>query len=86
MQNPNNEKQIQILCKNIAFLRRENHLSKKEMAAILGIGVQSLTKLENGELPPHLRVDVIFHIYDRFRIHPQALVSQLLEAEQTNRK
>ena len=33
--NPNNEKQIQILCKNIAFLRRENHLSKKEMAAIL---------------------------------------------------
>lgn len=86
MHNPNNEKQIQILCENIAFLRKENHLSKKEMATILGIGVQSLTKLENGELPPRLRVDIIFHIYDRFGILPQALVSQLLEAGQANRR
>lgn len=85
MQNPNNEKQIQILCENITHLRKENHLSKKEMATILNIGVQSLTKLENGELP-RLRVDIIFHIYDRFGILPQALVSQLLEAEQTNCK
>lgn len=84
--NPNNEKQIQILCENIAFLRKENHLSKKEMAAILNIGVQSLTKLENGELPPRLRVDIIFHIYDRFGILPQALVSQLLETGQANRR
>lgn len=84
--NPNNEKQIQILCENIAFLRKENHLSKKEMATILNIGVQSLTKLENGELPPRLRVDIIFHIYDRFGILPQALVSQLLEAGQANRR
>lgn len=86
MHNPNNEKQIQILCENIAFLRKENHLSKKEMATILNIGVQSLTKLENGELPPRLRVDIIFHIYDRFGILPQALVSQLLKAEQANRR
>lgn len=82
MQNPNNEKQIQILCENIAFLRKENHLSKKEMAAILGICVQSLTKLENGELPPRLRADIIFYIYDRFGILPQALISQVLGAKQ----
>lgn len=50
---------------------------QKEMATILGVGAQSLTKLENGELPPWLRADVIFHIYDRFGILPQALVSQL---------
>lgn len=86
MMNPNNEKQIQILCENIAFLRKENHLSKKEMATILNIGVQSLTKLENGELPPRLRVDVIFHIYDRFGIHPQMFMSQRLEARQSDGK
>ncbi len=63
-----NEQQIKTLLKNIALLRKQNSLSKKEMAHLLGIGIKSLNKIENGELPPHLGVDILFCIEKHFCI------------------
>lgn len=64
------EKEIEILCKNICYLRRVHGLSKKEMANKLGIGIYSLTKLESGILPPRLTTNVLLRIYDVFGIKP----------------
>lgn len=75
------ENELQIFMKNLVFLRKENQLSKKEMANILGIRIQSLTQLENGELPPGLQVSVIFNACKRFGIAPQVLITQALEVE-----
>lgn len=74
-----NQQQLKILAQNIAWLRKENRLSKKEMAALLEISVQSLTRLENGEVPPRLPVHVIFNIYNHFGILPKEQLTQYLK-------
>ena len=62
-----------IFCYNVAMLRKQHHLSKKQMAKILGIGIGSLNKLESGILPPRMDVKVAFNIFDAFDIHPKDL-------------
>ena len=59
---------IEILSKNIKYLRLTKGLTKKEMAKLLGIGVGSLSKLENGELPHRLMVEVLFVLEEEFDI------------------
>ncbi len=49
-------------CENIKQLRRIKGLSKKEMAKKLGISIPSLTKIENGIMPPLLRSSVFFKL------------------------
>lgn len=73
-----NEKELKILAKNIAYLRKENRLSKKEMSALLKIGVQSLTQIENGELPPRLHISIIFEIQNIFGIAPKTILTRYL--------
>lgn len=73
-----NEEEIKILAKNIAWLRNENHLSKKEMAALLKIGIPSLTQIESGDLPPRLRVNIIFEVQKVFGIAPKTIFTQYL--------
>lgn len=51
------DNEIDIFLKNISYLRKHNKLSKRKMAEILGIGVKSLNKIENGELPPRIGVN-----------------------------
>ncbi len=55
---------------NVIWLRESNGLSKREMASILGIGVKTLDRIENGELPKLLSVNIFFHIWKYFGIHP----------------
>ncbi len=43
---------IEYFTHNIFFLRQKYNLTKKQMAMILGIGMSSLNKLEQGILPP----------------------------------
>ncbi len=62
---------------NVAYLRKRHNLSKKEMAQILGIGIGSYNKLEQGILPERLSVDVIFNITDYFKIPPANLFQKL---------
>lgn len=62
---------------NIAYLRKCHNLSKKEMARILGIGIGSYNKIEQGKLPKRLTTDVIFNITDYFKIPPARLFRKL---------
>lgn len=73
--------EIRILCENIKKLRGICKLSKKEMASTLGISVSSLTKLENGILPPRLDCYFLIQIYRNFGITPSQMflpLSQIL--------
>ena len=69
----NIKKDIQIFCENVKSIRRSNHLTQKEMAAILGIGVHSLSRLEKGEMPRRMGVKVLFNIHKHFGILPKDL-------------
>ena len=51
---------------NIKQLRKTHGLSKKEMASIMGIGVGSLTKLEQGILPPKATVQILLNLHEHF--------------------
>lgn len=54
--------------RNVAALRKNNGLSKRRMAALLGVSVRTLNMLESGVFPPRLRVDVVFRIQKHFGI------------------
>lgn len=71
--------EIQIFMQNVAWLRKKNGLTKKEMAEILGISVFSLNKIEKGVFPPRVSVEVVFRIYDRFRVNPVGQFAELLK-------
>lgn len=62
-----------ILCKNIKTLRLANGVSQKEMSKICGCAISTLRKLENGELPQKLKVDIIFKLSQYFNIKPKEL-------------
>ncbi len=62
--------ELKIFAENVAHLRRRHGLSKKDMAKLLGIGMCSLNKLEKGEFPPRLTVEVNMRIYLYFGIYP----------------
>ena len=70
---------LEILTHNLLWIRRHYGYSRKKMVGILNIGVGSLSKLERGEIPPRLRVDFLFAVYDHFRIPPSVLLSKWME-------
>ncbi len=55
---------------NIAYLRKKEGLSKKEMANALNISIDALNKIERGELPERSSIEIIFHLQKRFKISP----------------
>ena len=70
-----NEKELQNLLHNLCWLRKHFGYFKKEMAEILGISVWSFNKIERGEMPPKLRINVLFTVYRHFGITPDSLLS-----------
>lgn len=64
-------KESTIFCQNIKKLREGGKPSKKDMAKRLGIGVKTLTMLENGVMPKRLTCKIVFKIQDEFNIHPK---------------
>ena len=54
----------------VKTLRQQNGLSQKEMAAILGIGLYSLRKIERGIFPLNLSLSPILNLYKHFGIKP----------------
>ena len=62
------DEQIATFCENVKMLRERSGLSKKEMAEIMGIGIKSLEKIENGVLPPRTGVDVLIRLSQKFDI------------------
>lgn len=63
---------------NIKWLRRQHGLTRKQMAEILKIGIWSMDKLEKGEIPPQLSIDVFFAVQKYFGISPSAQLSRRL--------
>ena len=57
-----------IFCGNLRRLRSTHELSKKEMAGIPGIGIKSLTLLENNIIPPRLGCELLFRASRYFKI------------------
>ncbi|MBP3478666.1 MAG: helix-turn-helix transcriptional regulator [Oscillospiraceae bacterium] len=72
-------KEFAILFRNITWLRKHYGFSKRKMAKLLGIGVWSLNKIEKGELPPRLGINIVFAVQEHFNVHPTVQLSQLLE-------
>lgn len=77
-----NRLQLENLICNIAYLRKRLGISKREMAKLLGIGVATLQKLEQGILPPRLGVELFFHIQRNFGIAPVTILTRRLEEEE----
>lgn len=68
-----NADDIKAFCGNVKRLRAENGLSKKDMAKIMGTGVDSLNKLEAGHMPVRLGVEAIFNLAAYFHIPADSL-------------
>lgn len=67
------QEEMTVFCGNVKRLREGKGLTRKEMAARLGIGVGTLTRLEKGEIPPRLSVSVVCRICREFDIYPKEL-------------
>ena len=61
---------------NVKWLRERHGLSKKEMAKIMGIGIQSLNRIERGEFPDRLGVNAIFRLCRRFGVRAPELLGK----------
>lgn len=67
-----------IFTHNIRWLRRRYGLSRRKMAQVLEIGRWSLDKLERGEIPPRMTVDILFAVQKNFGVSPSDQLSQRL--------
>lgn len=67
------QEEMTVFCNNVKRLREGQGLTRKEMAARIGVGVETLTRLETGEIPPRLSVSVVCKISREFNIHPGEL-------------
>ncbi len=75
-----NQKQIKTFLTNITAIRRHYGLSKKQMTQLLGISIQSLNKIEKGEMP-NLSVNILYRVYDLFGIKSSELFTEKLFPE-----
>ena len=64
---------VKTFAKNLKHLRMKNNLTKKEMAVKLGIGIKTLSTLENGILPPRFRANTVFKIKTEFGFSPSQM-------------
>lgn len=55
-------KELKNITHNIAWLRKKNNFTKRQMALLLGISVKSLSKIEKGEACRKLNSKTIFII------------------------
>lgn len=74
------ENDYQIFMFNVVYLRKLHGLSKRQMAKVMGIGVKSLNKIERGEFPPRLKINVILDTCRFFQIKPAILLSKQLDS------
>jgi transcriptional regulator with XRE-family HTH domain len=68
--------ELLVFCENFKKLREKEKLYKRKMAKILGIGVSSITLIENGTVPKRLSFKVMLEIYNNFGITPQEMISE----------
>ena len=61
---------------NLEALRKQHHLTQKQMAQILGIGIHSWRMIERGIMPPRLSTEVVYNAADAFGIPAARLFSE----------
>lgn len=73
-----NRTQMFLMCENIKRIRKNHRLSKREMAAKLGISVDCLKKLENGYISDNIPCSIFDEIEKNFRIELKDLLTRLV--------
>lgn len=73
---------LAIFCENIRLLRLHHGYTKKKMAEICGISTRTLTKIEQGIVPPRLKADIVFYLAQHFRLRPYQLFIPLWPEEE----
>lgn len=63
---------------NIIWLRNHYKFSKERMAEISGINADMLNRIENGEMPEELSMEIIFKLSKFFSLNPKELFSEHL--------
>lgn len=71
-------KTVKILSHNIAWLRTHYEFSKERMAQILDISIESLNKIENGEIDDDLTVETFLNAANFFCIETKDLFGKYL--------
>lgn len=56
------DNEIIIFSRNLRFIKGKYKLTQKQMAKICGIGVPSMSKLLNNQLPPRVGVECLFRL------------------------
>lgn len=72
---------LEIFCENFRWMRQHHGLTQKQMAQCLEISVGYVRRLERGELPPRLGVEIFLRIYRKFGISPSRQFSQQLSRD-----
>ena len=65
--------ELSTFCENVRLIRKEHGLTQREMVKIMGIGVGSFRKVEQGVIPPRLDVSVLICLSDYFGISCDSL-------------
>lgn len=73
------EKEYKILLDNIMWLRKHYEFSKERMAEIMGISIEMMNEIENGQMPEELTVEAVLNIHKFFGVEPQDLLGKRLE-------
>ncbi len=73
MQNPDTPQQRSIFCHNFAWLRRSHGLTQAQMAQLLHISVGYVRRIEHGDVPAKLGVEIVLSLVDLFHIDPREL-------------
>ena len=68
-----------IFCENVKILREQHHLSKREMARRMGIGLTTLNELEAGRLPRRLKAGAFLRLMDLSGLTGEELLSPILK-------
>lgn len=69
---------MEVFTHNIRWLRKKHDLSKRKMAELLGIGLWSLNRLERGQIPPRMTIEILFAVQKHFGISPSAQLESRL--------
>ena len=65
-----------IFCRNVYYLRKKHHLTQKEMAQILGVGVGNLRKMEKGPEYPRIYGKMLIRVCNHFDIFADVMLKE----------
>lgn len=69
----NKDSELEILCRNIIFLKNKWKLTQKELSEISGLSLYSIRRIQKGYCPDTLTVDVLFNLSKYYGIKISSL-------------